>query len=111
MPPTLSQTLSVAPKPKRKSETDQQEVRGEKVNSEGSCQTGFQTFKDRQSVGKELKQYMEMHNIEPLPISKPDNPDYVLNNREILITGSERAYGNKRRRIDAWGNKVRNGDC
>ncbi|KAI4608010.1 uncharacterized protein J4E88_006944 [Alternaria novae-zelandiae] len=58
-----------------------------------------------------LEEYMAKYNIEPPPISKKRNQDYLLSNRDILITDSERAYGRKRRRIDEWGNKVRGGDC
>jgi len=58
-----------------------------------------------------LEEYMAKYNIEPPPTSKKRNQDYLLSNRDILITDSERAYGRKRRRIDEWGNKVRGGDC
>jgi hypothetical protein len=60
---------------------------------------------------KDLAEYMRKYKIAPPPISKKRNQDNVLSNRDVLISHSERAYGNKRRRIDEWGNEIRSGDC
>ncbi|KAI4658097.1 uncharacterized protein J4E79_007078 [Alternaria viburni] len=59
----------------------------------------------------DLKGYMKKYNIPPPPISRKRDRDNSLDQRDVLITGSERAYGSRRRRIDKWGSYVRGGDC
>ncbi|KAI4709329.1 hypothetical protein J4E89_006078 [Alternaria sp. Ai002NY15] len=59
----------------------------------------------------DLNGYMEKYNILPPPVSRKRDRDNSLDQRDALITGSERAYGSRRRRIDKWGRYVRGGDC
>ncbi|KAI4654412.1 uncharacterized protein J4E78_007458 [Alternaria triticimaculans] len=59
----------------------------------------------------DLKGYMEKYNIQPPPVSRKRDRDNSLDQRDAIITASERAYGSRRRRIDKWGKYIRGGDC
>ncbi|KAI4645860.1 hypothetical protein J4E93_005438 [Alternaria ventricosa] len=59
----------------------------------------------------DLKGYMEKYNISPPPVSRKRDRDNSLDQRDAIITASERAYGSRRRRIDKWGKYIRGGDC
>ncbi|KAI4938557.1 hypothetical protein J4E85_000998 [Alternaria conjuncta] len=59
----------------------------------------------------DLKGYMKKYNIPPPPVSRKRDRDNSLDQRDAIITASERAYGSRRRRIDKWGKYIRGGDC
>jgi len=59
----------------------------------------------------DLKAYMKKYNISPPPVSRKRDRDNSLDQRDAIVTASERAYGSRRRRIDRWGKYIRGGDC